>query len=103
MSLGDDVKKICFTFLIYKISRCIMTSTISSKGQITLPAALRKRLGWKPGTKLEFDELDQGILARPAFDAAEMQAVLGCATEFEPGKSSQQILAENRGYDRASL
>jgi len=80
-----------------------MTSTISSKGQITLPSTLRKRLGWKPGTKLEFDEQDDGILARAAFNADEMKSVLGCAAKFEPGKSSQQILARIRGYKRHDL
>jgi len=80
-----------------------MTSTISSKGQITLPAALRKRLGWKAGTRLEFDVLNEGIVARPAFDASEMESVLGCAAEFEPAKSSREILAETRGYERDVL
>ncbi len=80
-----------------------MTSTISSKGQITLPASLRKRLGWKPGTKVEFDERDEGIVVRPAFDADEMKSVLGCAATFEPAQSSQQILARNRGYERGDL
>jgi AbrB family looped-hinge helix DNA binding protein len=80
-----------------------MTSTISSKGQITLPASLRKRLGWKPGTKIEFDEQDEGILARAAFNADEMKSVLGCAAKFEHGKSSQEILARIRGYERHDL
>ena len=88
-----------FTLYLY----LIMTSTISSKGQITLPASLRKRLGWKPGTKLEFDEQDDAILARPAFNADEMKSVLGCAANFEPGQSSQQILARSRGYKRSAL
>jgi len=80
-----------------------MTSTISSKGQITLPAALRRRLGWKVGMKLEFNEQGECLVARPAFDAAEMESVLGCAVEFEPNKTSQEILAENRGYVRDTL
>lgn len=80
-----------------------MTSTISSKGQITLPSALRKRLGWKAGTKLEFNEIDEGIVARPAFDLEEMRSVLGCAADFEPTKSSGEILAGFRGYERGTL
>lgn len=80
-----------------------MTSKISSKGQITLPSALRKRLGWKPGTKLEFDEQGECIVARPAFDVAEMKSVVGCAKHFEPSKTSREILAQSRGYERNSL
>jgi AbrB family looped-hinge helix DNA binding protein len=90
-----------FRFAIYLYF--VMTSTISCKGQITLPASLRRRLGWKPGTKLEFDEQDDGIVARPAFNADEMKSVLGCAATFEPAQSSHQILARNRGYERRDL
>jgi AbrB family looped-hinge helix DNA binding protein len=97
------VKHPFFTFLLYTVSCRIMSSTISSKGQITLPAALRKRLGWKPGLKLEFEEQGEGIVARPAFDMEEMHSVLGCAKEFKPDKTSREILAESRGYERESL
>lgn len=31
-----------------------MTSTVSSKGQVTLPVEARRRLGIRAGTKLEF-------------------------------------------------
>ena len=31
-----------------------MTSTVSSKGQVTLPAEARRRLGIRAGTRLEF-------------------------------------------------
>jgi antitoxin PrlF len=31
-----------------------MTTTVSSKGQVTLPASIRKRLGITAGTRLEF-------------------------------------------------
>lgn len=80
-----------------------MTSTISSKGQVTLPAALRKRLGWKPGTKLEFNEQGECLVARPAFDVVEMKSVIGCAEFFEPSKTSREILVQSRGYERNSL
>ena len=80
-----------------------MASTISSKGQITLPASLLKRLGWKAGTKLEFDKQGDCVVARPAFDLAEMKSVLGCAANFEPKKSGQEILAKSRGYQRGAL
>ena len=31
-----------------------MTTTVTSKGQVTLPVALRRRLGIRAGTRLEF-------------------------------------------------
>ena len=44
------------------------TSTISSKGQITIPLEIRERLGVKPGDKVRFDvDVDNGVtILRPA-------------------------------------
>lgn len=39
-----------------------MKSTISSKGQVTVPRELRDQLGLTPGTKLEFELGDDGTL-----------------------------------------
>jgi AbrB family looped-hinge helix DNA binding protein len=33
-----------------------MTATVSEKGQVTVPKALRDRLGIRPGEVLDFDE-----------------------------------------------
>jgi AbrB family looped-hinge helix DNA binding protein len=41
-----------------------MRSTISSKGQITVPAALRDRLGLRPGTPVIFESHPRGALIR---------------------------------------
>jgi AbrB family looped-hinge helix DNA binding protein len=41
-----------------------MKSTISSKGQITVPAALRDRLGLRPGTPVIFESHPRGALIR---------------------------------------
>ena len=40
-------------------------STITSKGQIVVPARLRKRYGLKPGTKIRFIERNHEILFQP--------------------------------------
>lgn len=80
-----------------------MKTTISSKGQITVPVKIRRKLGLEPGMTLEFDESSDFLLARPAFDEAEMDRVFGCAQGFENGRSSQDILNEQRGYDRKDL
>ena len=36
-------------------------ATVTSKGQVTLPASIRKRLGLRKGSKLIFLEEEQGI------------------------------------------
>ncbi len=39
-----------------------MIATITAKGQMTLPAKIRRRLGLKPGSKLEFIVIDDNRL-----------------------------------------
>jgi antitoxin PrlF len=41
-------------------------TTISTKGQVTIPKEIRDRLGLRPGTELEFAEEDGRIIARKA-------------------------------------
>lgn len=41
-----------------------MRSTISSKGQITVPVEVRERLGLVPGTLVEFELKEEGVLLR---------------------------------------
>jgi antitoxin PrlF len=42
------------------------SSTISSKGQITVPIEIRKRLGLAPGDRVEFVVEDDRTVIRPA-------------------------------------
>lgn len=82
-----------------------MQATVSSKYQITIPAKLRRKFHLKPGMKLVFDEKAHDLRAKPQyeFDVEAMRAALGSAKDFEPGKTSAQILRELRGYDRSEL
>ena len=41
-----------------------MTSTISAKGQITVPKAVRNKLGLRPGARVEFELTAEGVLLR---------------------------------------
>jgi AbrB family looped-hinge helix DNA binding protein len=43
-----------------------MQLTLSSKGQIVLPAPMRRRLGLKARSKLEIEEREGGLFLRPA-------------------------------------
>lgn len=50
-------------------------ATLTSKGQITLPRAVRQRLGVGAGDRLEFIETDGGYLVVPA--TRDVQALKG--------------------------
>jgi AbrB family looped-hinge helix DNA binding protein len=73
-----------------------MKATITSKGQITIPVRVRKRLNLKPGDVLDFDDAAPYLLARPDFSENEMRAALGCAME-KIGASTGQWLEQTRG------
>jgi AbrB family looped-hinge helix DNA binding protein len=57
------------------MENCMNTATISEKGQITLPAALRKRLNLQVGGQLEILETTSGILLKPLLN--DVQAAFG--------------------------
>lgn len=59
-----------------------MLSTVSEKGQITIPKPLRERLGLQPGDRLELVEEAGRLIATKAApgDADPVEAVLGILT-----------------------
>jgi antitoxin PrlF len=65
------------------------TMTVSSRGQVVLPTALRKRLGLVAGSQLEvFDEPDglRLVVARPV-KAAHISACAGMVEAPSSGKA----------------
>ena len=52
-------------------------STISTKGQITLPVGLRKRLGMKPHDRVLIDATADAIVIKRAVDFFELEGFLG--------------------------
>ena len=72
-----------------------MKATITSKGQITLPAAIRRRLGLKTGDVLEFDETVPFLKAHKPFDRERMNSVIGRGRKTS--RTSKQWIEELRG------
>jgi antitoxin PrlF len=71
-----------------------MRSTISEKGQITVPKPLRDRLGIRSGDRLEFTEGHGGLVIRKAPDKDPVDAVYGI---LRSGESTDQTLRALRG------
>jgi AbrB family looped-hinge helix DNA binding protein len=58
-----------------------LTTTLSRKGQVTLPRAVRVRLHWRPGTRLAVVETAKGILlcaTAAGFPPTRPEDVFGC-------------------------
>lgn len=75
---------------IIKLYGVIMsTMTVSSKGQIVLPADIRKRLGLMAGTQMEIIEEADGVrlvVARP-IKTADIASCAGMVTAPQKGKA----------------
>jgi AbrB family looped-hinge helix DNA binding protein len=54
-----------------------MKTTISEKGQITIPKRLRDRLGLRPGTVLEFEESGGRLVGRKLVPADHLDELIG--------------------------
>jgi AbrB family looped-hinge helix DNA binding protein len=56
-------------------------TTISSKGQVVLPKAIREKRRWKAGTRLAVEERPDGVLLKPIekkkkFTVADLRGML---------------------------
>ena len=48
-----------------------LTTTVSTKGQVILPKAIRRVLRWEAGTRLVVENMPEGVLLKPARVFAE--------------------------------
>lgn len=76
-----------------------MKSRVSEKGQITIPKALRDRLGIRAGEELEFTEERGRLIATKRTERDPIDAVYGIlATEL----STDELVDELRGRSDAA-
>lgn len=81
-----------------------MTTTITGKNQITLPAELVRELGWKPGTRLDWQRLDDNALvARPLPSRGDIaRRALGLA-RARPGSDPVEELQRMQEEEDSTL
>jgi AbrB family looped-hinge helix DNA binding protein len=72
-----------------------MKSTISSKGQITVPAEIRRRLGLTAGTVVAFEVREGAAILKKGHDGKHPVDVVYGTLKFE--RSTDEILDEMRG------
>ena len=74
-----------------------MRATITSKGQVTIPAKIRKKLDLKPGDVLEFKAEEPSLTATRVFEAEAMYSTIGCCKKAMKGRTGAQIIEYLRG------
>ena len=79
-----------------------LTTTVSTKGQVILPKAIRQTLRWEAGTRLVVENTPEGVLLKPAPVFAETRGedVFGCLAWDGAPKTLEEmeagVLAEAR-------
>ena len=81
-----------------------MTSTMTSKGQVTVPKRLRDHLGLKPGAKVEFELRAEGEVvvraARPGRTRRRRRSRFSkLRGTLETGMTTDELMGLLRGYD----
>ncbi len=73
-----------------------MKAKLTSKGQITIPLKIRRKLRLKAGQELDFDESTPYLKATRVIDEKAMRSVAGCLKE-QIRDSIPDILDRTRG------
>ena len=79
-----------------------MSTTVTSKGQVTIPKAVRERLGIEPGSKVDFKVAANGEIVLKRSDGGQkplpnrFAKYVGFAG---PGPTTDELMALLRGED----
>ena len=76
-----------------------MAATVTAKGQITIPKAVRDALGVKPGSKVEFRRLDNGDIAVVKLGAKPKSRFEKMRGSAGPGPTTEDLMMLLRGDD----
>lgn len=79
-----------------------MTSTISAKGQITVPKAVRDKLGLRAGARVEFELMPEGVLLRKGHRGG-VRAVDRVMGILKRDASTDSLIDDMRGPVAASV
>ncbi len=71
----------------------MLTTKLSSKGQVIIPKEIRNRHHWEPGQELQAIDMDDGILLRPAspFPETTLREVASCLSYSGKAKTLEEM------------
>ena len=72
-----------------------LTTTVSTKGQVILPKAIRQARRWEAGTRLTVENTPEGVLLRPEpmFAETRLEEVFGCLAYRGTPKTLEEMEA----------
>lgn len=75
-----------------------MPTTVTSKGQVTIPKAVRDYLGIAPGSRVSFERTPGGrVELRPEAEGGGASPFAGLRGHAGQGASTEEIMALTRG------
>lgn len=75
-------------------------TTVSSKGQLVIPAAIRQALGIEAGTRVAIRQEGSRVIIDPETFAAKLRRIDEMCGYTAGGPSGTEILLEDRRLDR---
>ena len=84
-------------FLLVFLTVIRVKALVTTKGQVTIPKALRDKFGIEPGVEVDFVATADGIRLRKVVDHSKPRAVLGCLKRELAGRTAAEWLDELRG------
>ena len=81
-----------------------MATTVTTKGQVTIPVAIRDRLGIEPGDAVDFQLAQDGkvIIVKHAGETSPRSRFAAFVGSAGPGMTTDEIMALTRGDDEAA-
>lgn len=79
-----------------------MVTTVTERGQVSIPAQIREQLHIQPGQRLVWEQVSDSecrVRLRPALGAAGAVAMLGYAKRFRKARRTRKWIAELREGD----
>lgn len=70
---------------------------ITSKGQVTIPKAMREKIGLNPGDTLEIKETEHGYVINKSVNTEVLKKYIGCLDNVKVG--SNEMIKHLRGDD----
>ena len=80
---------------MYSSTTMISTTTLTRKGQVTVPLEIRQKLGMRLGQKVNFEEIDdRSVILRPGRDALTLFGFFNTKKKYNKKQAQRTYLKD---------